>query len=199
MATIAKNLQTLLEQKAAIKVALENQGKEPTDKLNTYAGLIDGLENPDLVEYTVTLDGSSSVYAQLYGKEKVTLTATANDIRQNTSAITYTGYTEGTKNIPSYQSQKGVKYIQANAPIVLKDASNYDYTKFQATLAVFNTSISGSVQVDKVTVDDALYEANSTTKLSDLTVDHDNTQINFGIDNGDSVAIMRYFIMREEE
>lgn len=198
MATIAENLQVLVDQKAAIKAALENQGKAPTDTLSTYAGLIDSLENPDEVTYCVTIDGENKVYAQLYGQEKVTLTATANDIRENTSAITNKGYTEGSKKIPSYQSKKGVFYIPANTEIKLFDENNYNFTKFQATLAVFNNSIDDSVQVDRVTVDEALYKANSTEKLADLSKDDTNAQIDFGITNGNTPAVMRYFIMREE-
>lgn len=197
MATIMENLQTLIEQKAAIKAALENQGKAPTDTLSTYAGLISSLENPDEVTYCVTVDGESKSFAQLYGQQKVTLTATENDIRENTSAITDNGYTEGTKKIPSYQSQKGTKLVPVNTAINLY-SELYDCTKFQATLAIFNSSIPNSVQVDKVTVDEALYTANSTEKLADLSIDHENMQVDFGITNGGTIAVMRYFIMREE-
>jgi hypothetical protein len=196
--TIAEKLQIVAEQKANIKTALENQGKAPTDALSTYAGLIDDLENPENIVYCVTTDGTDKTYTQLQGEQEVTLTATANDIRENTSAITNGGYTEGSKKIPSYQSRKGVSLIQANTAIVYKDSQRYDFTKFQATLALFNSSISESVQVDRVTVDEAVYTANSTEKLADISIDHANTQIDFGITNGDTIAVMRFFIMREE-
>jgi len=198
MATIAEKLQILLDQKAAIKAALENQGKEPTEALSTYAGLIDTLENPDEVVYCVTADGENKAFAQLYGQERVTLTATENDIRKATTAITDKGYIEGQKYIPSYNTKIGVRVIQANTDVVLPESKKYDYTEIQATLAVFNTSLSASVQVDRVTVDDALYKANSTTKLADLTKDHENEQVDFGVTNGDKIAVMRYTIIREE-
>lgn len=95
MPTIAENLQTLIEQKAAIKEALQNQGKEPTDSLSSYADLIGSLENPDRIIYCLTVDGVNKTYAQLHSEEKVTLTATEDDIRLGTTAITSSGYTEG--------------------------------------------------------------------------------------------------------
>ena len=198
MATIAEKLRVVAEQKAEIKAALEAQGKEPTDALGTYAGMINDLENPALVHYTVTVDGVNKAYAQLYGEQKVTLTATENDIRVNKSAITEKGYTDGKKNIPSYQTEIGVKIIQPNVAVVLQNDNKYDYTKILTTLSVYGTKISDSVQVDKVTVDNVLYVANSTMKLSDLSKDHANRQVNFGIINGEKKAVMRYSIIKEE-
>lgn len=199
MATIAENLQTLLDQKAAIKAALENKGKAPTEELGTYAGLIDTLENEEQISYVLTNgDGSARAYAVKSAEEAITLTATENDIRQNTTAITDKGYTEGQKEIPSYNTKIGVRVIEANTDIVLPESKKYDYTEIQATLAIFDTSLSASVQVDRVTVDDALYTANSTTKLADLTKDHENEQVDFGVTNGDKIAVMRYTIIREE-
>lgn len=196
MATIAENLQTLVDHKAAIKAALENQGKEPTEALGTYAGLIDTLENPEDVTYCVTVDGENKAFAQLYGQEKVTLTATANDIRQNTSAITDTGYTEGTKDIPAYHTETGKKYIAAGKAITL-NLDKYDYTYLQVILTKFNSSISNSVEAYAVVIEDAVYQANSTTKLADIAKDDSTQTINLGI-TADETTVLRYFTMREE-
>ena len=142
MATIAENLQTLVDEKANIKAALETQGKEPTDELKTYAGLIEGLENPDKVEYCVTVDGENKAYAQLYGQEKVQLTATENDIRLGTAAITDSGYTEGSKDIPAYRSDTGRKIVQAGDKLTISTIDTYDYTKMQVIVTDYNTNIS---------------------------------------------------------
>lgn len=199
MATIAENLQTLFEQKAAIKAALQKKGKPCTEELCTYAGLIEELENEEQISYVLTnADGTQRALAVKAAEEPITLTATENDIRKATTAITDKGYTEGQKDIPSYNTKIGVRVIQANTDVVLPESKKYDYTEIQATLAVFNASLSASVQVDRVTVDDALYMANSTTKLADLIKDHENEQVDFGVTNGDKIAVMRYTIIREE-
>lgn len=196
MATIAENLQTLVDHKAAIKAALENQGKEPTEALGTYAGLIDTLENPDEVSYCVTVDGENKAFAQLYGQERVTLTATANDIRQNTSAITDTGYTEGTKDIPAYHTQEGRKVVLAGNDLSLT-LTDYDYTYLQIIVTKLAASIGESIEAYAVVINDAVYKTNSTTKLADITKD-DNTQtINLGI-TAEENTVLRYFTMREE-
>lgn len=139
-----------------------------------------------------------ATYAQLDTQEPVPLTATANDIRIGSVAVTDTGVVEGAKVIPTYQTKIGTRVIQANAAIVLPESDKYDYTKIQATIAVYGTKISNSVQVDKVTVDNSLYTANSTDKLSDLIKDHENAQVDFGIINGNTKAVMRYSIIKEE-
>lgn len=201
MKTLAENLQILVDNKAALKAVLEEKGKAPTDNMSEYASLIDELDNEEQVSYVLSnSDETQQVFAQLSSETPVTLTATENDIRLNTSAITQQGYTEGQKDIPAYRCERGIILIQKNSAInLVKSHHNlYDYTKVQATFALFNQTINNSVQVDRVTVDDSVYTANTTTKLSDLSVDHDNTAINFGITNGDTIAVMRYLIMREE-
>ena len=201
MRTLAENLQILVANKKALKAVLEDKGKAPTDTMSDYPALIEELDNEEQVSYVLqNAEGTDQKYAQLASEDPISLTATENDIRVNTSAITEKGYTEGAKDIPKYYAIQGMQVVLGDTDIKLieKNHNIYDYTKFQATLAIFNNSLSDSVQVDKVTVDDSLYKANTTTKLSDLSVDYENEAVNFGITNGDTTAVMRYFIMREE-
>ena len=197
MATIAENLQTLVEQKAAIKAALDNKGKEPTDVLKTYAGLIDELENDEQNTYVITnADGTQRAYAVKSSETPVTLTATANDIRLGTTAVTNEGYTEGKKDIPAYQTRAGRKIIQAGEKVTL-DLVDYDYTKIQATLATYNESITQSTTVVSVTVDNTIYAVGTTTKQADITKNDSLQTVDFGI-TADVKSVLRYFIMREE-
>ena len=200
MRTLAENLQLLVDNKKALKAKLEEKGKAPSDNLSEYADLIEELDNEEQVSYVLETADGGQAFAQLSSEEPITLTASENDIRLNTSAITDKGYTEGKKDIPAYYSEQGMRVVKANAKISLpaKNHNVYDYTKFQSTLALYNTSMSASVQVDKVTIDDSVYKANTTEKLSDLTIDHANTAVDFGITNGNTNAVMRYFIMKEE-
>lgn len=196
MATIQENLQTLRDIKSDLKTSLEAQSKEPTNQFVTYSDLVDTLENPDEITYCVTLDGENKAYAQLHGEEEITLTATANDIRINTSAITDVGYTEGTKEIPSYISRTGQKFVLAGKEVTLT-IPEYNYSQLQAMVSNFNTTVNDSVEVVMVTIDDSVYEAKSTNKLADITIDDDTMTINFGV-TVDQKSVLRYFTMKEE-
>lgn len=197
MATIAENLQTLVDQKAAIKAVLEEKGKNPTDELGTYPTLISELDNEEQISYVLaTSDGTQRAYSQLSSKTPITLTATADDIRLNTSAITDVGYTEGSKDIPAYHTQAGKKIILPGTPITITE-NIYDYTHIQVTIANYNTSISDSIEVVASTIEDSLYEARSATKLADISIDASTETINLGI-TADVKSVLRYFIMKEE-
>lgn len=197
MATIEENLQILIEQKAAIKAALAAKGKEPTEKLKTYAGLINELENEEQTTYVLTnSDGTKRAYAVKNKDEAITLTAQCDDIRLGSTAITNVGYTEGTKDIPAYHSQTGRQIIQAGA-IVKIPIIDYDYTKFQATIAKYNTSINDSLNVYISTIDNGVYRAGTTEKIADITKDTENETINLGITVNEK-SVLRYFTMREE-
>lgn len=197
MPTIAENLQTLVDNKAAIKESLTRKGMNPTDKFSTYAGLIDEMDNEEQVSYVLSnADGSHKIYAQLSSKEPVTLTAEANDIRANTTAITNTGYTEGTKDIPAYFSSYGHKLITEGkeATLTIHEA---DYKNLMVTISPFNSSYDKSTAIKYVSAEDSMYEANSTTKLSDITKDTENETIHLGI-TVPELSILRYFVVREE-
>lgn len=197
MATIAENLQTLVNNKAAIKAALEKKEKNPSDVLGSYAELIEELDNEEQVSYVLTnADGTQKVYAQLSSKEPVTLTAKANDIRLNTSAITNDGYTEGTKDIPAYFSMYGKKIVYENEEATLTNHET-DYKNLMVTITPFNSSLDESVEVTYASIDDSMYEAKSTTKISDITVDLDTETIHFGV-TVTELSVLRYFVVRKE-
>lgn len=196
MPSIAENLQTLINIKNGLKDALNRQGKAPTNAMGSYAGLIDGLENPERVVYTVTLDGENEVFAQLYGEEKVQLTATPNDIREGSVAITETGVITGEKFIPSYISAHGAKLTPANKPVTL---SSYEsiYDQIMVTLAPFESSINESVAIRYVSIGDSIYDVTTGSKVSDIKKDIANEQIVLGITPTEK-SVLRYFVLREE-
>ena len=199
METIAENLQILVDQKQAIKESLENQGKEPTEKISTYAGLIAELENPDQVTYCVTVDGENKTYATLYGEERAELTATPNDIRTGTVAITDDGLTTGEKDIPAYHTTKGTVAIRPNDEFsitTLKD--KYDYTELFCLIAPYNKNLLNSVAVDKTVLNNAVYPVSSTQKLADVVKDATNKAIKLGITNGSTPYVIHFMTYREE-
>ena len=145
----------------------------------------------------VTEDGKK--YAQLNSQEIVELTATANDIRLGTTAVTEDGVTEGTKDIPLYHTVQGIKLIESNSPFTLSFGDEqYDYTKLQAMTAPYNSSLDDSVAVDRVVIEDSIYLPGTTDPISAVTKDDANKSINFGIMNGESPSVIRYFTYREE-
>ena len=197
MSTIADKLNLLLESKKAIKEVLEAKDKAPTDVLSTYAQSISELDNEEQVSYVLAnADGTQKIYAQLSSKDPITLTATENDIRLGSTAITNEGYTEGSKDIPAYHTRTGAKIIQAGSEVTIT-IPRYDYSELQVTLANFNTDIYDSVEVVSSSIEDSVYEAKSTTKLSDITLDDNTKTINLGI-TADVKSVLRYFTMKEE-
>lgn len=195
--TIAEKLQIVLEQKEAIKAALESKGKAPSNDIRTYAGLINELENDEQNTYVITnADGTQRAYAVKSSDTPVTLTATENDIRLGTTAVTNEGYTEGSKEIPAYHTRTGRKVIFAGNEMSLT-LTDFDYTFLQVIVTKLGSTISESVEAYAVVIDDVLYQANSTTKLADVTKDSSTNTINLGITANED-TVLRYFTMREE-
>lgn len=197
MGAVVDKLKKLLESKNAIKAVLEEKGKSPTNALSTYAQSISELDNEEQVSYVLAnANGTQKIYAQLSSKQPISLTATENDIRLGSTAITNGGYTEGSKDIPAYHSRTGEKIILAGDEVTIT-LNKYDYSQIQITLSNYNTSIDDSVEVVATSIGDSVYDAKSTTKLGDITIDAATETINLGITAGVK-SVLRYFTMKEE-
>ena len=142
-------------------------------------------------------------YTAVSTNEEVELDATANDIRLGTTAATETGVTEGKKVIPAYHTNEGVVVISAGEPFVINKLSYldaYDYTKLQAIICDFNSSLSNSVAASKVVINDDTYDVGSVVSISATTKNKDNKTIEFGIINETSKPqILRFFTYKEIE
>lgn len=178
-------------------VAEDNESAYPNDGIVGDYYYKRCFEEAQNVYLLVTEDGEE--FVQLNGQEEVDLTATANDIRLGTTAVTEKGVTTGEKFIPAYHTSQGTKLIRANSMFILSfDDMTYDYTQLQAMTAPFNTSLSNSVAIDRVVINDSVYNTGSTEVISTVTKDDENKSINLGITNGDSPYVIRYFTYREE-
>ena len=105
--------------------------------------------------------------------------------------------TLGTKIIPSYHTSEGIKAVPVGSSFSLK-IFNYDYTKLQALICVYNTSLSDSVATDKVCINENVYEVNKIDVLSIISKNHNNGTIEFGIKNtSDKPYLIRYFTYKE--
>lgn len=148
----------------------------------------------------ILVDESGNELPAVFLENERVFTATANDIREGTTAVTESGVTEGTKEIPAYHTSEGYKIIPAESPFIL-DLTNgrHDYTKLQAIFCPFNKNIANSVAADKVAIEDYVYPVNSTIAAASITVETNNKRINFGItNNSNSPYLIRYFSYKEE-
>lgn len=148
-----------------------------------------------------TPDGKE-IPAILVGEETI-FTATHNDIREGKTAGTEAGVTTGTKVIPPYHTNQGVRIIPVGSEfriISLVDLDAYDYTNLQAIICDFNTSLDDSVSANKVVIDDYVYAVQSAASLSVLVKNTTDKSVDFGIINDtDSPQVLRFFTYKEVE
>ena len=185
-----------------------------TDKLYAIASAIrDKTGKKDLLtlEQMVTEIGDIDTQAQTYilvdeddneipavlVDEPVEITATANDIRAGSIAVTNDGITVGTKEIPSYHTTFGTKIVTNGSRFVLY-VKYPEYTKLQVIICSFNKSMTDSVAAEKVVIDDFVYSVRNTQAESEVVVDTANGCIDLGIvNNSGSPYTLRYSSYKE--
>lgn len=147
----------------------------------------------------ILVDADGNEYMASYLDSDTVVTATANDIRKGTTAITSDGLIEGEKEIPAYHTREGAKLIAAGDECKLSGMPDYNFTKLQALFCAYNSSMSESVATNKVSINRSVYSVSSTEVLATVTIDAENEAIVFGIVNdSDSPIVIRYFTYREE-
>lgn len=132
--------------------------------------------------------------------QKTVFTATDNDVRKGMVYASDGGVSTGTKDIPAYNTTTGVVAIPADSELKFKldKEDSYDYTELQAMIMPYNSTASDSVAVEKVVINDNVYNTGSTTIISTVSKDTTNKAISFGINNGSTPTIIRYFTYKEE-
>lgn len=148
----------------------------------------------DKTQTYILIDEDGNEIPAVLVDEEVALTATANDIRQGTTAITDDGVITGEKNIPSYHTTEGMRVVTAGKDFVIDNlGSECEFTKLQALFC------SNSVSTEKVCINNKVYNVNSTAAISEVTVDPDDHIIDFGIiNNTKNPYVIRYFTYKEE-
>lgn len=190
--TPIKKLKTKL---SSIADAIRDRtGEEDKLTLDQMVEEINYMPTGDDGETYILVDENGNEIPAVLTEEEVDLTATANDIRLGSIAVTDDGVIEGTKEIPSYHTSEGMQVIMAGKEFAIKTLGNKsEYTKLQA---LFCTS---SVITDKVSINSKVYTTNSKDVLSTVSVDTENKIINFGITNDTTVPyVIRYFTYKEE-
>ena len=171
------------------------------DKL-TLDQMVENVDGIDVMPETVILvDEDGNEYPAAFTDEIVEITATANDIRLGTTAITKDGIITGEKVIPAYHTTEGITIIPIGSEfsIYIPESDRYNYTKIQVIICPLNSTPDQSVAATMVAINNQVYAVESTESMGLLSVNHDTKRINFGITNDDTVPfVVRYFTYKEE-
>lgn len=189
----------LIEKIKAIADAIRGRtGSTGLMSLDEMAEMIEGMEvGGEEVNTYILVDENGVEVPAVLVDEKVTLTATANDIRIGTTAVTEEGVVTGEKEIPAYHTSEGYRAVPKGTKFTLP-LPNYNYTKLQAIFCPFNTSMSNSVAAEKVAIENKVYSVRSATAEANVTKDETVGQIDFGITNSSNgVYLIRYFSYKE--
>lgn len=139
----------------------------------------------------ILVDENGNEYPAVLVDEEVELTATTNDIRIGTIAVTGQGVVVGEKEIPSYHSSEGTKLV-LNGDRFILPMPNYEYTKLQA---IFCTD---SVSALKVAINNKVYSVQSNVAEANITVNSVDGYVDFGIANETGKpCLIRYFSLKE--
>lgn len=180
------------------------------DALRSVTGQTRSYTPTEMIEAVTTImetgtyilvDKNGNEVPAVFVENETALTATANDIRLGKTAVTDSGVTKGTKDIPAYHTTEGFAAVPVGSEfeIWIPRENGYDFTKLQAILCPFNTSVAQSVAAEKVAIENNVYVAGSTEALATITVDHETKKIKLGIKNdGDVPFVIRYFTYKEE-
>lgn len=149
----------------------------------------------------ILVDTDGNEYPAVYVDSDTVCTATANDIRKGSVAITPEGVIEGTKEIPNYRAAEGCEFIDAAQSMnIFLYSDMCQYTVLQAIVCRYGTNMKDSVSSEKVVMDGLVYNVGSTEVLSTVTVDSDTQTIKLGMNNdNESPVIVRYMIIKEDE
>jgi hypothetical protein len=151
------------------------------------------------LETFILVDEDGYEMAATLTEEEVELTATSNDIRKGTVAVTNAGVITGEKEIPGYITKQGKRVIKSGQPLIIPFYSDQcEYTKLQVIVCAYNTSVNNSVAAEMVVIDDAVYEVNSVVELATVTVDTDTQSVNLGVNNeSDNSLVLIYMTIKE--
>ena len=165
--------------------------------LDEMSAEIDYMPAGDDGEAYILVDENGNEIPAVLTEEEVDLTATANDIRIGTIAVTDDGVITGEKEIPSYYVAEGSRIVTKGSALFIP-SKLYDYTKLQAMVCLYNTDLDNSVAVTKVAILDNVYDVNSIVPLSTVVKDDTAGRVDLGIKNeSDGMYILRYFMYKE--
>lgn len=151
----------------------------------------------DSTQTFILVDEDGHEIPAVFVDEEIEVTATVNDIRLGTTAVTGEGVVVGEKEIPAYYVSEGHRSITTGRPFIIP-AVYYDYTKLQAVVCRYGGNIANSLYTEKVVIEDYVYKTESTDSISKVVKDHDRGCVDLGISNDSNQRyVIRYFMYRE--
>ena len=148
----------------------------------------------------ILVDEKGNEYPATFVDNETEFDATANDIRLGKVAATGVGVVTGEKDIPAYHTTEGIAEVSSGETIeILMFSDKCNYTKLQALICAFNTTLNDSVATEKVAFNNKVYAVNSTESIADITVDTIMQSISFGITNDSENPIVVRFMTYKEE
>ena len=165
--------------------------------MGLYGNVAGGFGMPKIIE--IVDDNGNDILGAVTDSE-VTLDATRADVKVGKIFASNDGIQEGidTKTYRTTHASRAVLPGESFT-IPLSEYDKYDYTKFQAIIAEFNTTNVDSTAVSKISFNNAVYNVNSTTKLSDVTKNSSTKAIDLNITNDtDNTYVIHYSTYKEE-
>lgn len=162
-------------------------------------GNMAGCYSPMGKTFILTDERGTELTGVVVGQETV-FTATADDIKIGKIAATNEGITEGV-DTKTYRMANGRQLVSSGSSlsIPLSDYNQYNYTKLQCMIAPFNTSVTDSVAINQVVIDDCVYNTGSISKVSYVTKNNVNKSIDLNITNNTgSYLVIHFFTYKEE-
>lgn len=150
--------------------------------------------------YILTDENGTEMATGVVVGEKTVFDATPADVKVGKIFASDEGIQEGVDTKTNHTTI-GSRVILPNESfsVPLIECDRYNYTKFYAMIADFNTTASDSTSVNKISINDMLYNVNSTSKLSDITKDSSTKSVKFNIINTtNNTYVIHYSTYKEE-
>ena len=112
------------------------------------------------------------------------------------------GVSTGTREFIAYRTTVGSKAIMPgkNFSIPMSLHECYNYTKFQCIIAKYNKNINTSIETNKISLFNGVYNVNSAEKLADITKNDETKSIDLNIVNDtDDIYIVHFTTYKQEE
>lgn len=163
-----------------------------------YGNVAGGFGYPKTFVLTDS-DGNDIATGVVVGEETV-FDATRDDVKAGKIFASNDGIQEGI-DTRTYRTTHAAWFVLPGEQfsIPLEDYEKYNYTKFQAMIAELNTTQLDSTSVVKISLNDAVYDVNSTTKISDVTKNSSTKSVDLNITNDtNNIYVIHYNTYKEE-
>ena len=146
------------------------------------------------------IDDDNNEFLGVVTGSEVVFDATPADVRINKTFAGDNGVQIG-KNTITYHTTTSSRLILPgqSCSIPLDNYDLYDYTKFQGIIVLFNSDYSSNTNTVGITIENIVFSAETSEKLSDITKNLNTKSIDLNITNdSDNVYEIFYFTYRED-